>query len=127
MSKMRTVVLTASLVLCALIGVANANEHWTCVKKYDNDTKSISDILIAEDRLIFKGGIGAYTIFENNNDHVLAFLMLKHDNGDTTTSYLLLERSSGRLTVFYDSTIVAIKGIFGTVTPTAGNSECTRN
>ncbi len=104
---------------------AHANETWTCIRKYENGQQFSSEIFIAEDQLTFKGGKGGYTIFDNNNDHVLAANVFRN-KGDTITTYMRLERISGRMTQFDDSFQIIFKGAYDNITTTTSYYDCTR-
>jgi hypothetical protein len=61
------------------VSAAYANEIWSCEEYFDGvvtDHKVFySEYILAEDRVIPKKGRGAFRILENNDDHILAYLV----------------------------------------------------
>ena len=95
--------------------IAIANETWTCKTDLGEGKFHQDEYLIAEDRLIPKKGSIAYKIFENNNDHILAYFV--HWNRDEKTpkpmfDYFLIDKHSGRLSNWNDINIVVFQNQF---------------
>jgi len=123
------------LVLIAYFLVTSAvyaNEIWSCEEYFDvvvTDHKVFySEYLLAEDRFIPKKGQGAFRILENNDDHILAYLVFRDTEKPPMpiSNYILIERKSGRFTEWDDSSVV-MQNQYGNVDITSPiKGTCTR-
>lgn len=111
---------------------AYANEIWSCEEYFDGvvtDHKVFySEYLLAEDRFIPKKGQGAFRILENNDDHILAYLVFRDTEKPPMpiSNYILIERKSGRFTEWDDSSVV-MQNQYGNVDITLPiKGTCTR-
>lgn len=116
------------MAICALSAVlmrpasAHIDEIWACNTKLGSMSPVTETATIEGDQLSIGGK--DYTIFDSNEDHVLAGTVFR-EKGNVITAYIVFERVSGRMTEFDDSAQVILKEGRCCDAPSS-RSDCTR-